>query len=113
MPIGGELDYLDDGTITVDDVAMAYRDEKGKVKIQQTADATAGKGAIERLARQFGANYVIEEETASGQYLVAHTSAIFLVDPLGRMVATFSQPHYAPTLLSQHRKITAYFSGSG
>lgn len=37
---------VDDGRITVDDVAMAYRDDKGKVKIQQTADATAGKGAI-------------------------------------------------------------------
>jgi protein SCO1/2 len=75
--------------------------------------ATAGKGAIERLARQFGANYVIEAETAPGQYLVAHTSAIFLVDPLGRLVASFSQPHYASTLASQYRKITAYFSGKG
>jgi protein SCO1/2 len=75
--------------------------------------ATAGKGAIERLTRQFGADYVLEEETAPGQYLVAHTSAIFLVDPSGRLVASFSQPHYAATLLSQYRKITAYFSGSG
>ncbi|MCP4391636.1 MAG: SCO family protein [Gammaproteobacteria bacterium] len=74
--------------------------------------ATAGKGAIERLTRQFGAGYVLEEETAPGQYLVAHTSAIFLVDPSGRLVASFSQPHYAATLLSQYRKITAYFSGS-
>ena len=75
--------------------------------------ATAGKGAIDRLTRQFGADYEIEAETAPGQYLVAHTSAIFLVDPFARLVATFSQPHYAPTLLSQYKKITAYFSGSG
>ena len=75
--------------------------------------ATAGKGAIERLARQFGASYVIEAETAPGQYLVAHTSTIFLVDPSGRLVAGFSQPHYAATLLSQYRKIRAYFSGAG
>jgi len=75
--------------------------------------ATAGKGAIDRLTRQFGAGYVLEEETAPGQYLVAHTSAIFLVDPSGRLVASFSQPHYAATLLSQYLKITAYFSGSG
>ncbi len=75
--------------------------------------ATAGKGALERLARQFGAGYVIEAETAPGQYPVAHTSAIFLVDPSGRLVASFSQPHYAATLLSQYRKITAYFSGTG
>ena len=75
--------------------------------------ATAGKGAIDRLTRQFGAGYEIEAETAPGQYLVAHTSAIFLVDPYGRLVATFSQPHYASTLLSQYKKITAYFSGAG
>jgi len=75
--------------------------------------ATAGKGAIDRLTKQFGAGYILEAETAAGQYLVTHTSAIFLVDPLGRLVATFSQPHYASTLLSQHKKITEYFSGSG
>ena len=34
------------GEINVEDVAMVYKTDKGKVKIQQTADATAGKGAI-------------------------------------------------------------------
>ena len=75
--------------------------------------ATAGKGAIDRLTRQFGAGYLLEPETAPGQYLVTHTSAIFLVDPHGRLVATFSQPHYASTLLSQYKKINAYFTGTG
>jgi hypothetical protein len=63
--------------------------------------------------KQFGAGYVIEAETAPGQYQVAHTSAIFLVDPLGRSVATFSQPHYAATLLAQYRELTRYFGVSG
>lgn len=80
---------------------------------QKFIGATAGKGAIDRLTRQFGASYEFEPESSPGQYLVAHTSAIFLVDPYGRLVATFSQPHYAPTLLSQYKKITAYFSGTG
>ncbi len=80
---------------------------------QKFIGATAGKGAIDRLTQQFGAGYEIEAETAPGQYLVAHTSAIFLVDPHGRLVATFSQPHYAATLLSQYKKITAYFSDTG
>jgi protein SCO1 len=75
--------------------------------------ATADRIQIDRLAQQFGAGYVIEAETAPGQYLVAHTSAIFLVDPLGRSVATFSQPHYAATLHAQFRRITQYFSGAG
>jgi len=75
--------------------------------------ATGKKKEIDRFAGQFGAGYVIEEETAPGQYLVAHSSAIFLVDPLGRSVATFSQPHYASTLLSQYLRIIRYFSGVG
>ena len=75
--------------------------------------ATAPKAQIDSLAKQFGAGYVIEAETAPGQYLVAHTSAIFLVDPLGRSVATFSQPHYAATLAEQYRRITRYFSAAG
>ena len=76
--------------------------------------ATTGqKTEIDRFAQQFGAGYVIEEETAPGQYLGAHTSAIFLVDPLGRSVAIFSQPHYASTLLSQYLGITRYFSDAG
>lgn len=72
---------------------------------------TATKPAIDGFTRQFGAGYILEAETAPGQYLVAHTSAIFLVDPLGRLVASFSQPHYAATIFSQFKKIKAYFSG--
>ena len=34
------------GEINVEDVAMVYKNDKGKVKIQQTVDATAGKGAV-------------------------------------------------------------------
>lgn len=73
--------------------------------------ATADKTEIDKLARQFGAGYVLEEETAPGEYMVAHTSAIFLVDPFGRLVASFSQPHYPATITSQYNKIRAYFSG--
>ena len=34
------------GEITVEDVAMVYKNDNGKVKINQTGDATAGKGAL-------------------------------------------------------------------
>ena len=44
------LDRLDEGSesgeVNVEDVAMVYRTDKGKVKIQQTSDATAAKGAV-------------------------------------------------------------------
>lgn len=71
---------------------------------------TAEKPEIDMLARQFGAGYILEEETSPGEYNVAHTSAIFLVDPLGQLVASFSQPHQATTIVSLYKKIRAYFS---
>lgn len=75
--------------------------------------ATGGVGQIERFARQFGAGFLYEPETASGQYLVAHTSAIFLIDPYGRLVANFSQPHHAHTLATQFQRIEDYFDIKG
>ncbi|MDH5356701.1 MAG: SCO family protein, partial [Gammaproteobacteria bacterium] len=79
---------------------------------QSFIGATAAQSAIDGLMRDFGAAYIIEAETAPGQYLVSHTSAIFLIDPMGRLVASFSQPHYATTIFSQYKKIKAYFSGA-
>lgn len=75
--------------------------------------ATAGQGAIERLVRQFGAAYRFEPETAPGQYLVTHSSAVFLVDPYARLMAAFSQPHYASAMLAQFRRIVDYYGGTG
>lgn len=72
---------------------------------------TAAKTDIDRLTGQFGAGYILEPEASPGQYLVAHTSAIFLVDPLGRLVASFSQPHNPKTITTQYKKIQAYFHG--
>lgn len=72
--------------------------------------ATAGKGAIDRLTRQFGAGYLFEPADSSGQYPVAHSSAIFLVDPYGRLVASFSQPHYASSIHAQYKKIVDYYN---
>ena len=70
----------------------------------------ADKTEIDKLARQFGAGYIIEEETSAGEYNVSHTSAIFLIDPYGRLVASFSQPHQPSTITSLYKKIRTYFS---
>jgi protein SCO1/2 len=75
--------------------------------------ATADKSQIDKLTRQFGAGYLIEAESTTGQYNVAHASAIFLVDPRGRLVASFSQPHYPSTIMSQFKKIKTYFAEVG
>ena len=71
--------------------------------------ATADKEEIDKLARQFGAGYMFEPETAPGQYLVAHSSVVFLTDPLGRLVAGFSQPHYPDTIVRLYEQIRTYF----
>jgi len=71
---------------------------------------TADKTEIDKLARQFGAGYIIDPESSPGTYNVSHTSAIFLVDPYGRLVASFSQPHQPPTIVEQYKKIRTYFS---
>ena len=70
----------------------------------------ANKTEIDKIARQFGSGYVKDPETADGEYNVSHTSAIFLVDPFGRLVASFSQPHQPSTITSQYKKIRKYFS---
>ena len=72
--------------------------------------ATANKTKIDEVAKQFGSGYVKDPETAAGEYQVSHTSAIFLVDPFGRLVATFSEPHQPATITSQYKKILSYFS---
>ena len=71
---------------------------------------TSSKAVIDKVAQQFGAGYIMEAETAAGVYNVSHTSAIFLVDPYGRLVASFSQPHQPTTITTQYKKIRKYFS---
>ncbi len=73
--------------------------------------ATGSETNLAEFSRQFGAGFVIEPGTTTDSYNVAHTSAIFLVDPQLRHVATFSQPHYAQTIHKQYNKIRDYFSG--
>ena len=69
---------------------------------QRFIGLTGSKQAIDKFARQFSAGYVLEEKQADGNYLVSHTSSIFLVDPQANLIATFSPPHQARTLVSQY-----------
>ena len=70
--------------------------------------ATGAVAAIDGFAKQFGAGYIMEEETSPGEYLVSHTSAIFVVDPNGRLVASFSQPHDSETIVSLFEQTRAF-----
>lgn len=70
---------------------------------------TGEKGQIDGFARQFGAGYFIEPESGPGEYLVSHTSSIFLVDPKKRLLAQFSPPYSAETIAEQFRKIKSLY----
>lgn len=70
---------------------------------------TGTQAEIDTLARQFGAGYVKDPEAAPGQYLISHTSSIFLVDPHARLLAAFSPPHEPDTIVEQFRQIRALF----
>lgn len=70
---------------------------------------TGAQQDIDSLTRQFGAGYMIEPETRPGEYLVSHTSSIFLVDPYGQLIAAFPPPHDANTIVEQFRQIRSLF----
>ena len=70
---------------------------------------TGAPQAIEALTRQFGAAYGREPETKPGEYLLSHTSSIFLIDPHSRLLAAFSPPHDTHTVVDQFRQIRSLF----
>ncbi len=65
---------------------------------------------IDAFVRQLGAGYMRGEETSPGNYVVNHTSAIFLVDPDARSVAAFSQPHDPDTIVELFDMVRIYLA---
>jgi len=61
------------------------------------------------FSRQFGAAYIKEPTDTANNYLISHTSSIFLVDPKIRIVASFSPPHDAQRITAQYLKIHDLF----
>lgn len=57
------------------------------------------------FSRQFSAAYIKETVDPRGDYLISHTSSIFLVNPKTRIVASFSPPHTPQIITSQYLKI--------
>ncbi len=70
--------------------------------------ATGDKTEIDSFTRQYGSGYQKGAQTTDENYLVNHTSAIFLTDPQARLVAAFSQPHNPETIVEQFLKIREY-----
>ena len=57
--------------------------------------ATGSIGQLTNLTRQLGAPFRAEAETASNVYEVTHSSAVYLVDPLGQYAGIISPPFVA------------------
>lgn len=75
-------------------------------------DFIAATGTIDNLSsfsKQFSAAYIKEASDSSGNYLMSHTSSIFLVNPDMQIVASFSPPHDADTITTQYLKIYNIF----
>lgn len=64
---------------------------------------------LQNFSRQFAVAYIKEKADKTGDYLISHTSSIFLVDPKMRIVASFAPPHNAETITSQYLKIHDIF----
>jgi len=72
------------------------------------SDFIAVTGPAENLmafAKQFSAAYIKEACGMPGNYLMSHTSSIFLVNPKAEFVASFSPPHSVESITEQYLKI--------
>jgi len=70
---------------------------------------TGEAGEIYDFARQFGVAYFREQERSRDEYLLSHTSSIFLVDPQARLLAAFSPPHDPAVIASLFTQIKDLF----
>ena len=63
--------------------------------------ATGSVGQLTNLTRQLGAPFRAEPETADNVYEVTHSSAVYLVDPLGQYTGIISPPFVAADVATQ------------
>jgi len=62
---------------------------------------TGSLGQLTNLTRQLGAPFRAEPETADNVYSVTHSSAVYLVDPLGQYAGIISPPFNAADIAEQ------------
>ncbi|MCW8854024.1 MAG: SCO family protein [Gammaproteobacteria bacterium] len=71
---------------------------------------TGSDDEINKLARQFGAAYFIEQGASDENYLISHASSIFLVDQNSKLIAAFSPPHNPEVLSNQYLSMRDVFN---
>ncbi|MBK6400491.1 MAG: SCO family protein [Rhodocyclaceae bacterium] len=69
--------------------------------------AAVGSDQALPLARHLGVFYQRHDKGDGSPYSVDHSSAIYLVDPQGRLKAVFSWPHDPATMATEYPKIIA------
>jgi protein SCO1 len=67
---------------------------------------TGDEEAISGLARQMGVAVFLGEADEHGDYTVDHSTAVFLVDPQGRLAALFRMPHETESMARDYLRIT-------
>ena len=67
--------------------------------------ATGSIGQLTNLTRQLGAPFRAEPETSESVYQVTHSSAIYVVDPLGQYTGIISPPFVAADLAVQFSQL--------
>lgn len=65
---------------------------------------------INSLASQIGIVYLYGEPSADGNYLVDHSSSVFLLDPRARLVSIFSAPHDPKVIYKRFTRIREFMS---
>ncbi len=67
--------------------------------------ATGDMPALRELARTLRVDFDVPDKPADAEYAVEHPSAVFLVDPEGRLRAVLSSPHDPATMAADLRRI--------
>ena len=67
--------------------------------------ATGSIGQLTNLTRQLGAPFRAEPETSTNVYEVTHSSAVYLVDPLGHYAGIISPPFVASDVAAQFAEL--------
>ncbi len=62
---------------------------------------------VDAVARQFGIAVIIEPQNADGSYTVDHSSAIWVLDPSGKLAAVLTGPFTVEALQADFQRIVA------
>jgi protein SCO1 len=69
--------------------------------------ATGDDAALALLVKHLGVQYERRDAQDKKRYVVDHSAVVYLIDPQGKLKATFSWPHDAATMAADYAQITS------